>query len=139
MLYIPTPDYSTRLKLLELFFEKQKLNCNVLSQSPVFNLSAVAFASNGFPAGSLLQAIEMTLPPRRVEKLRTYPKPFNTTELIDALSQTEYMYQDKYVQYKEFHEDVTDIKLRKKLKAAAKKQIDEEKDTNKKSNRKKRK
>lgn len=88
MLYMPIPDYPSRLMLwrkgilVQLAHSDGAAHCKVPDD---FDVSTLAQVSEGFSAGAICLAVKKTLTRRRVERLGE--RPHNDTEFLNALAQ----------------------------------------------------
>lgn len=115
MIYCPCPGYHSRLQLWARFIENTGLAVSQLARSDKFDLSTLAFITEGFSAGAMEQAVQMTLTPRRVEKILATGKELDMAELLKALAKMPYTYQEEYVAFANFTFLVTGEKERLRL------------------------
>jgi hypothetical protein len=115
MIYCPCPGYHARLQLWSRFIENTGLAVAQLARSDKFDLSTLAFITEGFSAGAIEQAVMMTLTPRRVEKLLATGRDLDMSELLKALAKMPYTYQEEYVAFANFTFLVTGEKERLRL------------------------
>lgn len=115
MLFCPCPGYSTRLQLWKHFIEKTGMSVQGLDADPKFDLTTLAYISEGYSAGDIERAVNATLTERRVQKLQESDKGLDSGEFISAISKTNYTYKDEYKAFQEFTDDVTGEKDRRKL------------------------
>jgi len=124
MLFCPCPNYATRVKLWKHFLLESGVNFALLERAPAdkFDLHTLAYISEGYSAGNIQQAVQATLPPRRVQKLLETGRPVESAEFIAALSKTNYTYKEDYAAFVKFTEQVTGETERRRLRdlAAAK-------------------
>jgi hypothetical protein len=102
------------------------MNVVEMEKNQKFDLTTLANISEGYSAGSIQQAVQAVLPHRRVAKLVESGRSIDNTELITALSKTNYTYKDDYIAFQKFTDDVTGEKERRKLKDVADKKAAEE-------------
>jgi len=125
MLFTPCPwDYADRLMLWKHFIGKTGVDLQELAKNPKFDLTTLSFISEGYSAGNILQAVQTTLPERRVSKILDAKRSLDSAEFINALSKTSYTYRDDYISFKKFTEEVTGEKERKRLEAELAKKKD---------------
>ena len=116
---MPLPDYWTRLQLWTYFIQQTGLSVTALEKSPRFDLTSLAFISEGYSAGSIQQAVLATLPPRRVTKLLELDRSLDSSEFMTALSQTQYLHANEYSGNVQWLETVTGVKERRRLREMA--------------------
>jgi len=118
MLYTPCPDHHTRLQLWRHFIKEQGIPPYYLSQSPNFNLSTLAFVTEGYSAGGIKLAVQHTLSPLRVQRILE-GRPLDINDFLYALSRTGYLYQEEYAAFANFTFVVSGEKDRRMLLAQA--------------------
>jgi len=119
MIFLPCPNYPTRLLLWQHFIQETGANLTDLQKNPKFDLTTLSFISEGYSAGNIQSAVHTILPARRVKKLKETGKSIDISEFITALSRSSYTYKNDYKQFQKFTEAVTGEKERKKAKAEA--------------------
>lgn len=139
MLFTPCPGYAARLKLWKHFINATGMNVQEMERNPKFDLTTLAYISEGYSAGNIQQAVQTTLPERRVQKFQETGRTLDSSEFISALSKTSYTYKDDYNSFQGFTEEVTGAKERKKQQEAAEKKKAEEAAGGKKGGAKKKK
>ena len=88
MLYMPYPDYPSRLMLWRKCIQAQLLLAEKSAHHDIpddFDLSTLAHISEGFSAGAICQTVKKTLTHRRVERLDK--RPHNESEFLNSLAQ----------------------------------------------------
>ena len=85
MLYCPCPSHHTRLQLWRLFIERAGVTVAQLAQSHKFDLSSLAFVSEGYSAGSILLAVQATLPARRAAKVLATGRSIDVAEFLECV------------------------------------------------------
>ena len=88
MLYLPYPDYPSRLMLWRKCIQAQLLLAEKSAHHDIpddFDLSTLAHISEGFSAGAICQTVKKTLTHRRVERLDK--RPHNESEFLNSLAQ----------------------------------------------------
>jgi SpoVK/Ycf46/Vps4 family AAA+-type ATPase len=139
LLFCPCPDYATRMELWRYFIDQTGISTTDMINTLALDLDMLAYISEGFTAGNILQAVKTTLPQRRVdkykelfrklmlenrEKNRLRQKSFsrlNTSEFVANLSKTLYTYSDVYTDFRDYTMDVTgEAERRRQLKLAEK-------------------
>lgn len=133
MFFLPCPGYATRLSLWKHFISETGIDLVQLEKNPKFDLATLAYISEGYSAGNILQAVQATMPPRRVQKILESGRPFDSTEFISALSKTSYTYKDDYNAFRKFTDEVTGEKERRRQKELAERAAAEEKENSKKN------
>ena len=127
MIFTPCPNYGTRMKLWKNFILNSGLNYNLIEKNPKFDLNTLAYISEGYSAGNIQQAVNATIPPRRVQKLLETGRPIDSSEFLTALSKTAYTYKNDYANYVKFTDNVTGETERRRLKELEAARITEEK------------
>merc|ERR1712154_102431 len=107
MCYIPFPNYLNRMRLWTHFIHQKGIHIEALNQSSKFELSILTLLSQGYTAGSIHEAVNMVLTPRRFEKYHRLQQAFTTKEFLNALSRTIYTYKEQQVLFREFTAEVT--------------------------------
>lgn len=125
MLFTPCPSYSARLKLWAYFISQTGMDLQLLEKNPKFDLNTLAYISEGYSAGNIHQAVQTTLPERRVNKILEAKRNLDSTEFISALSKTSYTYKDDYNSFQAFTDEVTGEKERRRLKELAMKKAED--------------
>merc|ERR1719152_206988 len=81
--YLPFPDYPSRLALWHRFLRKQ-LDLAKAELPEAFDVTTLARISEGFSAGSLERSIKKTLPKTRVERMCR--RPLSESEFLANLA-----------------------------------------------------
>lgn len=130
-LYLPYPDYSSRLMLWSAYLRKHVAEAyrKIIADSKVehgrafktgitsdnvkslvseavstLDLSSLAHISEGYTAGAIVRTVRSIITVRRVMMLRAHPneRPLNNTDFIDNLSMQDVTYQDDKAIYLAF-------------------------------------
>jgi len=86
-LYMPYPDYPSRLMLWRKFIKDQLALAETGARRDIpddFDLSTLAHISEGFSAGAICKTVKKTLTKRRVERLEK--RPHNEAEFLNTLA-----------------------------------------------------
>lgn len=130
-LVIPKPDYGQRCTLWrELITAKGGL---ITKWSDRFNLSGLSKVSDGYTAGSIRNAVELTLTERRLIQQST--KPLKPVEFIGALAKNEPMYLEEENAYHTWYSKTPMGKKRAKYQEGDEEETKKEKKKGKKKKR----
>eukprot|EP00743_Colponemidia_sp_Colp-15_P001010 GILK01001116.1.p1 GENE.GILK01001116.1~~GILK01001116.1.p1 ORF type:complete len:850 (-),score=212.62 GILK01001116.1:85-2634(-) len=120
--FLPYPSYSSRLMLWNDIVSE----CGGKFEESKLSISNLAHLSEGYTAGSIIQTVKQVLTTRRVEQLAK--RPLTVSEFLNPLSRTAYTYQQDYIKFRDFTDDITGEKERKaKLKAEAEGEAEDKK------------
>jgi hypothetical protein len=118
-LFTPCPDYAARVKIWRAAVIEAGFSPQELSAFPRLSFSALAQLSEGFSAGSIRMAVELTLPPARVRRAKETMAQICTGDFVHALSRTPFTYKDAMDAFREFNMEVTGEAARLRLKEEA--------------------
>lgn len=108
MCYIPYPNYLSRMRLWTHFMQQTSgVDIEQFNNCPNFELSVLTLLSEGYTAGSIMEAVRLCLTPRRIDKFKNNKMLFETDEFFQSLSKTIYTYKDDHNAFREFTGDVT--------------------------------
>merc|ERR1711998_661889 len=113
-LYMPYPDYPSRLMLWRKFIKDQLALAESGARRDIpddFDLSTLAHTSEGFSAGAICKTVKKTLTKRRVERLEK--RPHNESEFLNSLaleaSKNQLTYKNDNESFREFTGKVTGL------------------------------
>jgi len=113
-LYMPYPDYPSRLMLWRKFIKDQLALAETGARRDIpddFDLSTLAHISEGFSAGAICKTVKKTLTKRRVERLEK--RPHNEAEFLNTLaleaSKNQLTYKNDNEAFREFTGKITGL------------------------------
>jgi len=123
-IYMPCPDYSSRVMLWKKCIDKQLESANLPEgclrpELPDdFDMSTLAQVSEGFSAGSICKTVRNTLTERRVERLEK--RPLSESEFVPSLSRCDAITAADVKRYRDFTAVISGLKdRREKIKSAS--------------------
>lgn len=120
-IYMPCPNYDTRLMIWRMLLEQTGISKDQLNINPEFSLSTLAFMTEGYSFGDIQKVVEVSLPERRVLRLRDTNKMLATGDFVHSLSKLTPLYRDEFENLTKFTQDVTgETEWRKKKEEALK-------------------
>lgn len=136
-----------------MIFVVQGIDPLTLSRNMDFDVSSLAQITEGYSAGTVClplllslsalsfsvcldvqikAAVEQTLPPRRVQRIKDGTQALITAEMFTALSKLPYTFKQEFEAFKTFHYDITGEKERGKMLAERESQDKVDQDSKKK-------
>jgi SpoVK/Ycf46/Vps4 family AAA+-type ATPase len=112
-LYIPWPDYTTRLRLWSELIRKRVRRAGVMALSEDFDFCTLARVSEGYSAGSISYTVNKTLTNRRLSVLRK--RQLREMEFVNTLSRCPCTFNEDNEQFRKFTANVTGLKKRRDM------------------------
>jgi len=141
-IYMPCPDYSSRVMLWKKCIEKQLQSAHLPEgflrpELPDdFDMSTLAQVSEGFSAGAISKTVRNTLTERRVERLEK--RPLTESEFVPSLSRCDAITAADTTRFKDFTAVISGLKdRREKIRSEKEDKGGDGKDAKKKGGKKK--
>ncbi|CEM19665.1 unnamed protein product [Vitrella brassicaformis CCMP3155] len=99
--WLTFPDYPSRVFLWKQFMKDRGVSIEPLN----FPLSNLAHVSEGYPAGSIKQAVDHVLTDRRIQSITR--RPLELSEFVGPLSRTSYCWPEEWKQLRDFDHSAT--------------------------------